>query len=327
MKRNPDLSRLLLFGATLLVVGVAALFFGGSTLMPSQVLSGLFSGSGVEGVILRAVRLPRVLAGVLAGMGLAVSGTLLQSVTDNGLASPNVIGVNAGAGTAVIALLFFFPAASGALPIAAFLGALGATVLIVSLARKIGMRRTGVILAGMALTAILNAVISCLSLLDSEVLTTYNYFSVGGLSGVELRELILPCGMIVLSLLLSMLAAPQLEVLSLGDSLASSLGLCVGRVRMLALICASASAAAAVSFAGLLGFVGLIVPHLTRKLVGEKLRVLLPASAMAGGCLVVLADLLGRCLLAPTEIPVGIVMALIGAPFFLALLLGGEHRA
>ncbi len=311
----------------MLVTAVAALFFGGSTLSAKEVLSGLLTGMGTEGIILRAVRLPRVLAGMLAGMGLAVSGTLLQSVTDNGLAGPNIIGVNAGAGAAVIVLLFFFPSASGALPVAAFFGALGATVFIVALARRIGMRRAGVILAGLALTAILNAVISFLSLLDSDVLATYNYFSVGGLSGVTVRELFLPFVMILLSLTLAMLVSSRLAVLSLGDSLAGALGVRVKRLRILALVCASASAAAAVSFAGLLGFVGLIVPHISRRLVGERLGVLLPASAITGGILVVLADLLGRTLFAPTEVPVGIVMALIGAPFFLVLLLGGKDHA
>ena len=121
--------------------------------------------------------------------------------------------------------------------------------------------------------------------------------------------------------------AAGVMVLSLGDGMALSLGVPVKRMRLLALVCASASAAAAVSFAGLLGFVGLIVPHLARRLVGEDLRFLLPASAMTGGILVVLADLFGRTLFAPTEVPVGIVMALIGAPFFLILLLGGKKHA
>ena len=183
------------------------------------------------------------------------------------------------------------------------------------------------ILAGMALTAILNAVISFLSLLDSDVLATYSYFSVGGLSGVSLDRLWLPLAFICLALGLSMLFSRRLMVLSLGDGMALSLGVPVKRMRLLALVCASASAAAAVSFAGLLGFVGLIVPHLARRLVGEDLRFLLPASAMTGGILVVLADLVGRTLFAPTEVPVGIVMALIGAPFFLILLLGGKKHA
>jgi iron complex transport system permease protein len=327
MKHRKKIQMLVLLGILLILTALVALFFGGSKLSPSQVLSGLLGGEGVSGVILRAVRLPRVLAGVLAGVGLAVSGCLLQSVTDNGLASPNIIGVNAGAGAAVICLLFFFPRATAAMPFAAFLGALAATLLIVALARRIGMRRSSVILAGMALTAILNAVISFLSLLDSDVLATYSYFSVGGLSGVSLDRLWLPLAFICLALGLSVLFSRRLMVLSLGDGMALSLGVPVKRMRLLALVCASASAAAAVSFAGLLGFVGLIVPHLARRLVGEDLRFLLPASAMTGGILVVLADLVGRTLFAPTEVPVGIVMALIGAPFFLILLLGGKKHA
>ena len=136
----------------------------------------------------------------------------------------------------------------------------------------------------------------------------------------------MPAAMIALSLLISLLLAPRLNALCLGDAAAGSLGIRVSRLRVTALLCASASAAAVVSFAGLLGFVGLIVPHIARRLVGGDLRRALPASVLAGGTLVLLADMLGRTLAAPTELPVGIVMALIGAPFFLMLLMKGRGR-
>jgi len=321
------LSLSLLFLAFLLAACLSILF-GGAALTPAQVIEGLF---GVQNdtltAIVRGVRLPRVLAGILAGVGLSVSGLLLQSVTDNALAGPNLIGVNSGAGLSVILLLAFFPALLPILPLAAFLGAFLATLLILCLARRLGGNKTTVILSGVALTAILNAVISFITLLDTDVVSAYNFFSIGGLSGVYLDRLPLPAVLILCSFAGAMLLSRDLEVLRLGDEVANALGVRVAPLRTLALICASASAAAAVSFAGLLGFVGLIVPHAARALVGANVRRALPATALLGGTLVLLSDLAGRTLLSPTEIPVGILMALIGAPFFLFLLIGRNRRA
>ena len=167
----------------------------------------------------------------------------------------------------------------------------------------------------------LNAGISLLSLIDGDVLSAYNAFSVGGLAGIEMHELLIPAVIIVLSLTVSLILSRRIHMLCLGDSLADSLGVKVRALRTVCLICASASAAAVVSFAGLLGFVGLVVPHISRRLVGERTSLLLVTSSFVGAVLVILADLLGRVVLAPTEIPVGVIMALIGAPFFFILLL------
>lgn len=307
---------------------VLALLFGSASLRLRELVSGFAGGEGYTAVIARYVRLPRVAAALLAGVGLAVSGTLLQGVTDNGLASPNIIGVNAGAGLAVILMLSYYPEAVRLLPLAAFGGALAATLAIVFTAGRIGMSKTTVVLAGMALTTVLNAGISFVSLLDADVVGMYRYFSIGTLAGVQLKQLAVPCGMILLSLALSLIFARRMDALCLGDAAATALGIPVKRLRVICLLCASASAAAVVSFAGLLGFVGLIVPHIARRLVGGSMGRVLPASALAGGTLVLLADLLGRTLFAPSELPVGIVMALIGAPFFLWLLLRkGERHA
>ena len=314
--------------AVLLASLLLALFLGSVRMSPADVLRALF-GIGEEkySIIVRALRLPRILAAILAGVGLSVSGLLLQSVTGNRLASPNIIGVNAGAGFAAILTLSMFPRAVHALPFAAFLGAFAATLLIVRLAASIRASHISVILAGMALTAILNAGISFISLLEPEVITAYNDFSIGGLSGVTAERLLVPAILIVLSLALTAVLAPQISMLCLGDRLAASLGVRVSVIRTVCLLCASASAAAVVSFAGLLGFVGLIVPHIAKRLVGIEIRHALPAAALCGAALVLLGDTLGRTLFSPTELPVGIVMALIGAPFFLILLLGGRRHA
>ena len=262
----------------LLCVLLLSLRFGSSGMDWQSFFGGLLRQEGFEAqsVILYSLRLPRLLQGVLAGIGLSVSGVLLQSVTGNDLASPNIIGVNAGAGFAVILI---------------------------------------------AVQAVLSAGISFFSLLDTDVLVSYNYFSVGGLSNSSIDLLWLPGTIIFLGLAVSLAFSGKIQLLCLGDSMALSLGVKVKQVRMLCLVCASASAAAVVSFAGLLGFVGLMVPHISRKLAGTQTAPLLAVSAAVGSILVLTADLVGRTAFAPSEVPVGIVMSLIGAPFFFILLM------
>lgn len=272
-------------------------------------------------IILQNLRVPRVLAALLAGVGLSVSGVLLQSVTGNPLAAPNIIGVNSGAGFLCIIMLTFFPMSMYFLPIGAFLGAFSATVIIVTFSSRISSFKGTVILAGVALSAILNAGISLFSLLDSNVLSAYNAFSVGGLSGVRINELLVPAIIIAICLGTSLVISRRINTLCLGDSVANALGVRVRALRTVCLILSSASAAAVVSFAGLLGFVGLIVPHIARRIFGTRTSHLTLSSALIGANLVILADLFGRIVLAPTEIPVGVIMALIGAPFFFALLI------
>lgn len=312
------------------LVGCIALSlrYGSSKMDIAVFWNGLRQAPGFEtySFILYAVRMPRILAALLAGAGLSISGVLLQSVTANELASPNIIGVNSGAGFFVILFLCFFPHAFYVLPLAAFAGAFLTTLLIAAVADRIGTTKSTIILAGIALTALLNAGISFISLLDADVLTAYNYFSIGGISGVQMESLFVPAIIIFFSLTVSLAVSRKIDLLCLGDSLALSLGVRVKALRMVCLICASASAAAVVSFAGLLGFVGLVVPHIARKLFGTKIRDQLLASVLAGGIVVTLGDLLGRVLFAPSELPVGIMMAVIGAPFFVVLLLGKRRE-
>ena len=274
-----------------------------------------------QSVILYYLRLPRVMAGVLAGAGLSVSGVLLQSITGNPLAGPSIIGVNSGAGFFCILLLSFYPGLWQGLPLAAFIGAILTTSAILTIAKRIHATTGTVILSGIACNALLNAGISLLSLLDTDVLVSYNAFSIGGLRGVQFQQLILPACIILVTFLICIVLSSSIHLLCLGDQIAASLGVRTRRVRNIAMICASASAAAAVSFAGLLGFVGLVIPHVAKRLCGNTTASLLNVSAICGAILVVLADLLGRTLLAPTEIPVGIIMAFMGVPFLFSLLL------
>lgn len=307
----------------LMLTMAAGLCFGSAPLS----LSELAAGEGVARTILLGVRLPRVLAGLLAGVGLSCAGVLLQTVTANDLASPNIIGINSGAGLAVILMLTFSPKAGAWIPLGAFCGAFGAALVILSVGNRLGSSRSGILLIGIAITTLFNAAISFLSLLDEGILAQYNHFTVGSLRGIPLKELLIPGIVIFIGFGTALALSGRLSVLSLGDAAASALGIRVRSLRIAAMACAAACAAAVVSFAGLLGFVGLVVPHIARVLVGQRPARLLPVSALVGGTLVILADLLGRTLFAPSELPVGIFMSLMGAPYFLILLLRRKHHA
>ena len=302
---------------------------GSTALGTAAFFGGLFRYTGYENttLILYAIRLPRALGALFAGAGLALSGTLLQRATDNPLAAPHLLGINAGAGFFVILMLSLFPTAFAALPFAAFLGATLVALLVLGICARLSLDRGAVVLCGVAFSALFGAGISFLSLLDADVLAVYTDFSIGGLRGVTMRDLYFPIPIIALCLVGAMLLSKNLHLFTLGDTLAASLGVRVKRVRLAALLLAAASAAAAVSFAGLLGFVGLIVPHVARRLAREDTRTQLWLAPIGGGILLLLADLAGRVLFAPTEIPVGIFTALLGVPFFLTLLFGRRRHA
>lgn len=296
----------------------------GSTEMTwTEFFCGLLCKSGfeTERIIIFDLRMPRIVAAVLAGAGLSVSGVLLQNVTANELASPNIIGVNAGAGFFMVLVLFFLPEAFYLRSAGAFFGSLATTFVIIAAASKGQFSKTAVILCGVAVTAILNSGISFLTYLNSDVLTDYNYFSVGGVSGVEAKELVIPFLVITVSVILAMILSDRIDTLCLGDSVANSLGVNVKLLRTEVLSLAGICAAAVVSFAGLLGFVGLVVPHIARRITDSRVENMIFVSVPLGGILVVLADLFGRTVLAPSEIPVGTVMALVGAPFLLYIVL------
>jgi iron complex transport system permease protein len=207
-------------------------------------------------------------------------------------------------------------------PLLAFCGAFGCSLLIVFLSRRVGGGRVTLVLSGVAVSALLSAGISALRLLYPDRTQGYTAFSVGGVEGIGFDRMAVPALITLVAIVCTAVSAPRLDLLCLGDDLASALGARVKLLRTLALLLASASAAAAVSFAGLLGFVGLMVPHMARRLAGQgSTRRLLWVSALLGACLVILADLLGRVLFAPSQLPAGIVTAAIGAPFFFGLLM------
>ena len=275
--------------------------------------------------ILFYVRLPRTVASWLSGMALATSGVVIQNVLHNPLAAPNIIGVNAGAGFAVLLIIALFPAAVGLMPAAAFLGALAACLLIYAIASRTGASRTTITLSGVAIGSVFAACSNALKTFFPDTVYNANSFFIGGFSGIAWKQLSPAWLVILLGLFLALLFSGRMDILALGDETAHGLGMSVRPMRFLLLITASLLAGGAVSFSGLLGFVGLIVPHILRRLVGHRHRVLIPLAALGGGIFVLLCDTLSRTLFAPYEIPVGILLSLLGGPFFIFLLLSGKE--
>lgn len=303
------------------LASMASLAFGAARIPVREVAAALLgrAGSAQTAIVLYA-RLPRTCAALLAGAALACAGVIIQRVLHNPLAAPNVIGVNAGAGLAAALCCAAAPGAVRLVPLAAFAGALAGVLLVLLVAERAGAARTTLVLAGVALSSLFSAGIDAVVTLVPEVLNGVADFRVGGFAGVTMARLRPAAGVIAVGIAAALSLARQMDLLALGGDTARSLGLPVRRVRFALLALAAALAGAAVSFAGLLGFVGLIVPHAMRRLVGEDSLPLLLASALGGGFFVTACDLLARVLFAPFELPVGVVLAFAGAPFFLWLL-------
>lgn len=309
---------------------LASLCFGGVSLSPGQLLA-VFGGEKTTAAarILLYVRLPRTAAALFAGAGLAGAGVVIQSLLNNPLAGPNIIGVNAGAGFAAVLCCVFFPALPQVVPVGAFLGALLAVLLVYGVAKRTGASRLTIVLAGVAVNSFLNAGTDTVHTFVPDALVGSNAFRIGGLTGLSAKILWPACLMITLALVFAFLLRNELDILSLGDETAATLGLPVKLYRLLLLVAAACLAGASVSFAGLLGFLGLIVPHAARFLVGAETRWLLPLSALMGALMLTVCDILARVLFAPYELPVGILLSFLGAPFFIWLLLhnrGGRHH-
>ncbi len=307
----------------LCVAILASIRCGSQNYSIGQILSSLQAGDQGDTIwrVVMHVRLPRTLGCLLAGCALAVAGVLIQSVLNNAMASPSVIGVNAGAGFFALLAAIVFPGVSGLVSAASFVGALLATLLIYALALRAGLSRTTLVLAGIAVSSMLTAGINTITLLYPDAVIGATGFMLGGFSGVTFSAIQGAALYLLIGLIMAGFLATDLNVLQLGEESAASLGLHIGRTRFLAIVATALLAGAAVSFAGLLGFVGLLVPHAARRLIGNDNVWLLPASALLGGVFVMACDLLARMLFAPFELPVGIVMSLLGGPFFLFLLL------
>lgn len=322
ISRTRDLPPLLFAAVFLLLSTVLSLCLGAAGLSLRQLWAALLSGpdSSTAARILWYARIPRTAACMLSGAGLAVSGAVIQKVLNNSLASPGIIGINAGAGLAVALCCAAGVFAGWAVSGAAFAGALCATFLVVFTARKSHASRTTVVLAGVAVTACLNAVTETVVTMVPDAALASRDFRVGGFHAVNQARL-LPAGLLIAVAIITVCTlANELDLLSLGDDIAHSLGLRVAAVRNGMLTLAALLAGASVSFAGLLGFVGLIVPHIAQRIVGGESGRLIPFCALVGGGFVTLCDLISRIAFVPYELPTGILLSFLGGPFFLWLL-------
>lgn len=273
-----------------------------------------------DSIVFWNIRLPRMILAALVGVNLALAGGILQGIMNNPLADPSIIGISSGAGFFGILLLVVFPQFVQFVPIAAFIGAMIAAGIIYWLAWHEGIETTRIILAGVAVSTLFGAGISGVLVFFSDRVHGALTFMNGSLSARSWPEVQMILPYTIVGLLLCLLFSEKLNILVLGDDVARGMGLDVEKARLCFTALAAFLAASAVSVVGLLGFVGLIVPHAVRMMMGSDYRRTIPACALLGASTLMLSDTFARTLLSPKEIPVGIVMAIIGVPFFLTLL-------
>ena len=312
----------------MLAIGVfSGIFLGATELDAAKLIEAIMAGDlgSAEVRILLFVRLPRVIGTVVCGGALATSGAVIQGVLANRLASPSIIGVNAGAGLAVT-LCTAAGLVGFSVSVLAFAGAFLCVMLISAFARRQSASRGTVILAGVAVSSLCGAISDTVVTFIPEVSVMSNDFRIGDFSAVTYK-LLLPATVIILvSLAILLTLLPELDLFTLGEARAAGLGLNTRLMRVMLLLLAAALAGAAVSVCGLLSFVGLLVPHAVRRIGGNEAKRLIPLCALFGGGFVALCDTAARVIFAPYEIPVGIIMAFIGAPFFIFILLKGKGR-
>lgn len=325
------LGRIYLFAVLFVLLSILlGMLLGATRIGISEVCSALFGrhADSTEAKIVRYVRLPRVLASLACGAALAVSGAVMQGVLANRLASPSLLGVNAGAGLAVTICSALGIVGGWRLSLFAFLGAF-LTAMTVSIgAKKWGASRGTVILMGVAVNALLGAVSDTVTTLVPQVSIMRSDFKIGDFSAVTEAKLIPAATVILAALLVLFTLSNELDVLTLGEDCAKSLGMKTAGMRVVFFLLAALLAGAAVSLSGLLSFVGLLVPHTVRRIATARSRHLLPLCALFGAGFVTLCDTLARTVFSPYELPVGILMAFLGAPFFLVILIQGKggHR-
>ncbi|MFI2211098.1 FecCD family ABC transporter permease [Streptomyces sp. NPDC020141] len=313
--------------AALAAAVIAGLGLGSVRIPPGQVIEALLPGAEPSPfrTIVVDVRLPRVLLGVLVGSGLAVVGTVLQALVRNRLADPFLLGISSGASTGAVVVLTLGIGATTAvaMPVGAFAGALGAMILVYGLARRGGsMTGTRLVLAGVTVSYILTALTTLVLVASArpEHFREALYWSLGGLGSARWDVLWVPGAVLAVSLPLLFALARPLDLLLVGEEGATVLGLDVSRFRAAAFVLVSLVTAVLVSASGAVGFIGLMVPHAARLLVGATHRALLPVAALGGAVALVVADLAARTVASPQDIPVGVLTALIGGPLFLWLM-------
>lgn len=306
----------------LIVASIGSLMIGQVSFSVSEVFSGIFNlDDTLARRIIWEIRLPRILIAMIVGCCLAMSGAILQAIMQNPLADPGVIGVTSGAGVMAVLVMIVFPGYIIYLPIAAFTGAFIAAMIVFFLSmKKGGSSPMRIVLVGVAVNAICGAATNAMMILYSDRVQSVLPWLSGGLMGVGWAQFKSIAIYALIALLLALYSIKHIRIMRLGDEMAKLLGHNVELSRFLLIVISTLLAGIAVSVAGLVGFVGLVVPHILRLIIGGEYKFLLPASALGGALLVVVADTIARSLFNPTEIPVGILLAFIGGPYFLYLI-------
>lgn len=313
----------------LLAVFIASIGLGDMKINPLTVIQVFFGGGAdLERLVIINFRLPRIIVALFVGMALAVAGGILQGIIRNPLASPDIIGLTGGASAAVVGFLVIFSNSDNALtvsiqwlPVAAFIGATITALLVYFLAWRNGVSPIRLILIGIGISALMQAVTTMVMILGPIYRASQaNIWITGTVNGSSWENVFVLVPIVMVLLLITFMSARKINVQELGDELATGVGSRVQWQRFTLLIISTGLVGAAVAFAGGIGFVGLMGPHMARKLVGSSFGALLPTSALIGGILVVLADLIGRTVFLPLEVPAGVFTAAIGAPYFIYLL-------
>ncbi|PVZ94959.1 iron ABC transporter permease [Amnibacterium flavum] len=335
MKRPASRRARLTLGLAIGIVGLAvasalSLVFGSRIVSMDEILSGLFNRDPESfGAIAVASRMPRTVLAILVGGALGLAGAVMQGATRNPLADPGILGINLGSALAVVVGIAVFDIDSARQYIwFALAGAALASLLVYAIASRgrEGATPLKLALAGAATSAALSSLVSAVLLTRTDVFDVFRFWQVGGVGGADFGQIAEIAPFLLAGLVLALFSARGLDVLALGDDLARGLGAHVGRSRAIAGLSAVLLAGAATAIAGPIGFVGLVVPHAVRFFTGPHHRWLIPYSVLFGAILLVVADVVGRVIARPTDIQVGIMTAIIGAPFFIFLIRRAKVR-
>ncbi|WP_368893652.1 FecCD family ABC transporter permease [Kluyvera ascorbata] len=321
--RIRPLGALLLVSSLLCIGAIIHLGLGARSIAPRVVVEALlhYDPSNFDHRIIVNLRLTRLLAALLTGAALGVAGLLLQTVIRNPLGEPHILGLNAGATLAVVVCSAAGITVGVSRPLAAALGAaaLFGLVMMLASAGRAGATAMKITLCGVALSAFASAITASILILDEQTLQAMRTWLAGDLSGISLTTLQIASIPTLLGILLAGILAPRLNILALGDRVASGLGVSVARTRVLGVIAIALLCGAAVSVAGPIGFIGLVVPHVIRRWAGQDIRTGLLLALPTGALLLLSADILARWLLAPQELATGVMTAMVGAPVFIAI--------
>ncbi|WP_066382039.1 FecCD family ABC transporter permease [Anabaena sp. CA = ATCC 33047] len=324
--KTPKISVLggLILGILLLLTClVYSVTLGAAEIPINKILESFISFDGsYEHLIIQTVRLPRSLIAILVGAALAVSGALMQGLTRNPLADPGILGIESGAALAVVATIFVFGSSSlSVLTIVALLGAAATAILVYCLGSlgKGGATPLNLTVAGAALTALISSLTTAILIVSQRTLEEIRFWLAGSLSGRDVNILVQVLPFVAVGLVIAFAVSRQITTMSLGEDVAKSLGQQTGWIKIVTAISVILLAGSSVAMAGPIGFIGLIVPHIIRFFIKTDYRWILPYSAVVGATLLLIADVAARILLKPQELPVGVMTALIGAPFFVYL--------